>query len=168
MALISDARGIARVHVETSKATYKGILPDAHLANFTIEKRERFWADTLAAPEPRMVTLVGFDPDTGVLGFISGGNERTGQLECDGELYAIYILQAAQRRGLGTLLVKRFVHELRGLGFKSMAVSVLAANPFRGFYEKLGGKAIAEQQIERAGQSFVEVAYGWKDLDKFS
>jgi GNAT superfamily N-acetyltransferase len=166
-ALISDVHSIARVHVEASKTTYKGILPDLHLDNFTIEKRERFWADTLTAPEPRRVTLVGFDPGAGVLGFISGGYERSGQLECDGELYAIYILQAAQRRGLGTLLVRRFIRELRGFGFKSMAVWVLGANPFRSFYEKLGGQVIVEQPIERAGQSFVEVAYGWKDLNRF-
>lgn len=167
-ALVSDARIIATVHVESSKTTYQGILPDTHLNQFTLEKRERFWAEMLAKPEPWTVTLVGFDSGLGVLGFVSGGQERTGQLECDGELYVIYILPRAQGQGLGTLLTRRFVHELRGRGFRSLAVWVLAANPFRRFYEKLGGQIIAEQSIERSGQSFLEVAYGWKDLSKFS
>ncbi len=48
-----------------------------------------------------------------------------------------------------------------------MAVWVLALNPFKKFYEALGGQVIAEQQIERGGQSFTEIAYGWKDLSRF-
>jgi hypothetical protein len=48
-----------------------------------------------------------------------------------------------------------------------MAVWVLARNPSRKFYEALGGKVIAEKEIERDGESFVEVAYGWNDLRKF-
>jgi hypothetical protein len=45
-----------------------------------------------------------------------------------------------------------------------MAVWVLARNPSRRFYEALGGRAITEQQIERGGESYVEIAYGWRDL----
>jgi hypothetical protein len=52
-------------------------------------------------------------------------------------------------------------------GFGSMAVWVLAANPFRKFYEALGGKVVAEQQIECGGESFTESAYGWQDLNTF-
>src|SRR5579864_6946505 len=81
----------------------------------------------------------------------------------DGELYAIYLLHSVQRQRLGTTLVQHFVRELRARGFGSMAVWVLAANPFRKFYEALGGKVMAEQQIERGGQSFTEIAYGWQD-----
>jgi hypothetical protein len=48
-----------------------------------------------------------------------------------------------------------------------MAVWVLAANPFKKSYEAFGGKVVAEQQIERGGQSFIEIAYGWHDLNEF-
>lgn len=165
-ALISDARSIAFVHVESSRTTYSGLLPGIHLSNFSVEKRERLWMETLAAGEPGSVTLVG-NSHRGVVGFSSGGAERTGQLGCDGELYTIYLLQTAQRQGLGTLLVETFVRELKLLGFVSMAVWVPAANPFRKFYEALGGQVIAEQQIERGEQSLLEVAYGWRDLNTF-
>jgi hypothetical protein len=59
------------------------------------------------------------------------------------------------------------VHELVTRGFGSMAVWVLELNPSRRFYECLGGKAIGHQQIERGGQTFVEVAYGWPSLNIF-
>jgi hypothetical protein len=48
-----------------------------------------------------------------------------------------------------------------------LAVGVLGRNPSRGFYEALGGRAITEQQIERGGESYVEIAYGWRDLSEF-
>ncbi len=59
------------------------------------------------------------------------------------------------------------LREIRSLGFASMAVWVLALNPSRKFYEALGGKILAEQEIERGGESFVEIAYGWSDLSRF-
>ena len=101
------------------------------------------------------------------MAFVSGGKERTGQLGCDGEIYAIYLRQEVQRQGLGSLLVRQFVHELDARGFGSMAVWVLALNPSRRFYERLGAKVIGQQQIEQEGQPFIEVAYGWQSLNVF-
>jgi GNAT superfamily N-acetyltransferase len=167
-ALVQDAHSIAEVHVESSRTTYKDILPDSVLDSLSVEKRELSWKDLLTAPEPRSITLVGSDAGGRVAGFISGGRERTGRLGCDGELYTVYLLPSAQRQGLGTLLVGRFVHELKEQGFTSMAVWVLALNPFRKFYEALGGEVIGDQQIERGGESFTEIAYGWRDLNSFA
>jgi GNAT superfamily N-acetyltransferase len=163
-AVVTDARAIAEVHVASWKTTYKGIFPDHVLDGLSVNERERLWKETLTAPEHDVVTFVGCDADGGVLGFICGGRERTGRLGCDGEIYAIYLLQSAQRHGLGRRLVDRFVREIKLRGLASMAVWVLALNPFRKFYEALGGQFIAEQQIERGGESFSEIAYAWSDL----
>ena len=46
-----------------------------------------------------------------------------------------------------------------------MLVWVLAKNPYRRFYEKLGGKYLRSQQIDIGGSSYEEIAYGWEDLD---
>jgi L-amino acid N-acyltransferase YncA len=163
-ARVDDARAIAEVHVQSWRTTYKGIFPDALLDSLSVDKREQSWRETLALPKPNSVTLVACNVDGSIVGFICGGAERTGRLGYEGELYAIYLLQSAQRQRLGTLLVQHFVRELRAQGFGSMAVWVLAANPFRKFYEALGGKVVTEQQIERGGHSFTESAYGWEDL----
>jgi GNAT superfamily N-acetyltransferase len=167
LARLDDASAIAEVHVASWRTTYKGIFSDTLLDSLSVDKREQSWRVTLALPEPDSVTLVACNVDGSIVGFISGGAERTGRLGYEGELYAIYLLQLVQRQGLGTLLVRHFVRELRARGFGSMAVWVLAANPFRKFYEALGGKVVAEQQIERGGQSFTESAYGWQDLNTF-
>jgi GNAT superfamily N-acetyltransferase len=165
LARVDDARAIAEVHVASWRTTYKGIFPDALLDSLSADKREQSWREMLSVPEPNSVTLVACNVDGSIVGFLSGGAERTGRLGYESELYAIYLLQHAQRQRLGTVLVQYFVRELRARGFASMAVWVLAANPFREFYEALGGKVVAEQQIERGGQSFTESAYGWQDLN---
>src|SRR5918998_4172552 len=43
----ADAAGIARVHVDTWRTTYRGIVPDDHLDALSYEARERFWAGAL-------------------------------------------------------------------------------------------------------------------------
>ena len=165
---IDDARGIAEVHIESWKSAYRGIFPQSLLDGLSVEKRESGWRDLLAVQEQHAGTmLLGCDAGGRVVGFVSGGKERTGQLECDGELYAIYLRQEAQRQGLGTLLVRQLVHELVTRGFGSMVVWVLELNPATRFYECLGGKFIGQREIERGGQTFIEVAYGWRSLNMF-
>jgi GNAT superfamily N-acetyltransferase len=167
-AVVEDATAIARVHIESWRTTYKGIFPESVLDQLSVPDRTRFWNDTLATPPDRFLTLVACDQAGRAVGFACGGAERSGQLGCDGELQAMYLLESAQRQGLGTLLIGRFVHELRLAGFHSMAVWVLARNPSRRFYEVLGGKLVREQQIERGGELYVEIAYAWSDLSEFS
>jgi GNAT superfamily N-acetyltransferase len=163
-ALPADGPSIAQVHVESWKTTYAGIFPEAVLKGLSVDERVPFWQATLAAPKQGSVTLVACNLAGTVVGFVHGGQERTGQLGRDGELYAVYLLQAAQRQGIGTLLVRYFAQELRSQGFTSMVVWVLDVNPSRKFYEALGGEVVARQWIERGGQQYLEVAFGWDDL----
>jgi GNAT superfamily N-acetyltransferase len=166
LARLDDVYAIAEVHVASWRTTYKGIFPDTLLDSLSVEKRAQSWSEMLATPEPSSVTLVACDVAGGIVGFISGGAGRTGRLGYDGELCVIYLLQHAQGQGLEKLLVQQFVSELGARGFTSMAVWVLSANPFRKFYEALGAKIVAQQEIERGGQLFTETAYGWQDLNK--
>ncbi len=163
-AVVDDARSLAEVHVQSHRSTYAGIFPNALLDGLSVDTRENFWRSNLAAVAPPALTLVACDADGRVVGFLSGGPERTGRLNRDGEIYAIYLLQDVQRRGVGTRLVRLFASELKVHQLASMAVWVLALNPFRKFYEALGGQPIGEQTIDRGGESFLEVAYGWSDL----
>jgi len=166
-AIVEDGPAIARVHVESWRTTYKNIFPESVLDGLSVSARAGFWTGILAASPARSVTLVACDTVGQVVGFASGGAERTGQLAYDGELYALYLLESGQRRGLGTSLIRRFVSELQSLGFHSMAVWVLARNPSIRFYEALGGTLITQKHIERGGESYLEVAYGWSDLARF-
>lgn len=117
-AVIHDALAIAEVHVESRKSTYRGIFPEALLRGLSVKKRESFWRDSLAAHAPPAVTtLVGCEARGKIVAFVSGGKERTGQLGCDGEIYAVYLLQEAQRKGLGALPI---VRHLRPSGLQAV------------------------------------------------
>jgi hypothetical protein len=40
---LDDAPGIARVHVDSWRTTYKGVIPDTILANLSYEARTQQW-----------------------------------------------------------------------------------------------------------------------------
>jgi hypothetical protein len=43
---------------------------------------------------------------------------------------------------------------------------VLTTNPYRKFYDKLGGKVVAEKEFRPAGHILPGEGYGWDDLNK--
>jgi GNAT superfamily N-acetyltransferase len=99
-----------------------------------------------------------------IVGFASGGPRREeGYPEYDGELYAAYLLRKHQHRGLGRLISAVAVG-LAAEGRLSMLGWVLAENPSWPFYEVVGGKLLASQEMEIGGVALEEVAYGWDDV----
>ncbi|HEY1011092.1 MAG TPA: GNAT family N-acetyltransferase [Herpetosiphonaceae bacterium] len=163
-ATLDDAAGIAMVAVDTWRIAYRGIVPDEVLAGLSYERRAAQALQQIQAAGSQQFTLVAADEDGQVVGFASGGRERSGEHGFRGELYAIYVLAAFQGRGVGRRLAGRVAAELLARGFNSMLLWVLADNqPSRRFYEALGGVPVAEQTIE-LGVALPEVAYGWRDL----
>jgi len=162
-AIAADAPGVARVHVATWRTTYKVLMADEILAGLSVERREQYWLRQLEAPLPNSFVYVA-EQNEQVVGFSSGGAERTGDPDYQGEVYALYLLQKAQRQGLGRGLLDASAQALLANGLRSMLIWVLRDNPSRRFYEALGGSFVREQTIEIGGQALVEVAYGWKDL----
>ena len=162
-ALPDDAAGIARVRVQTWRDAYAGIVPDAHLASLDEERETRTMRTWLVeAPHPTFV-LVAVNAGE-VCGYALGGRERGTNPDFDGELWAIYILRPYQHQGIGRRLVKETATRLLAQGCRSMIVWVLAANPYRRFYECLGGEEVAGKEIDIGGTPLREVAYGWRDI----
>lgn len=161
---VSDAAAIARVHVDCWRTTYAGIVPEDYLANLSYSQREQIWHAALSASESPSFVYVAEDTTGEVVGFASAGQERSGQVAYKGELYAIYILASYQRRGIGRRLTQAVAKRLVEAGIHSMLVWVLADNPFRAFYEALGGQQVTEQEIAIGGAKLMEVAYGWRDV----
>jgi GNAT superfamily N-acetyltransferase len=106
---------------------------------------------------------VAEDESGEIVGFASGGPERSGDAAYGGELYAIYILLPYQQRGIGRRLSFAVVERLARAGIRSMLIWVLADNPARRFYEALGGREVDRKQVEIGGAVLDEVAYGWSD-----
>ena len=164
----ADAAAIARVHVDSWRTTYAGILPADFLAALSYATREESWSRVLSAPGGRSFTCVAEDEEGRIVGFASGGPEREGDPVYKGELYAIYVLAQCQRRGIGSRLTWAVVRSLVERDIESMLLWVLADNPSRGFYETLGARRIRERATEVGGIEVIEVAYGWPSLPRLS
>ena len=162
-AQIADAPAIARVHVDSWRSTYRGIVPDDYLAQLSYSQREQYWRRWINAGHEKQFLYVAQD-EGNIVGFALGGPERSRNSIYDGELYVIYVLEAHQRKGIGRLLVSQVARSLLQQGIESMLVWVLADNPSRRFYERLGGEPVAEQNISIGGAELKEVAYGWRDI----
>ncbi|MFB5166987.1 GNAT family N-acetyltransferase [Parageobacillus toebii] len=167
-ATIEDAKAIAAVHVESWKTTYQGIVPSSYLAQLSVSEKEQLWKRGLQQQKHYIFVV---EEDGNVCGFISGGKNRATQgkkAKYKGEIYAIYLLKEAQGKGYGTKLVKALVDDFQRERIRSMVVWVLADNPSRRFYERLGGEKIAEEVVDIGGKKLMEWCYGWKSIEYFA
>jgi GNAT superfamily N-acetyltransferase len=162
-ATIADVAAIARVHVDSWRTTYKGLLPDDYLANLTYEQREPRWREILSKPVGHSLVYVAEDHAGNIGGFASGGPERSGDPVYTGEVYAIYLLERWQGQGVGRQLTITLVRQLIQRGFTSLLIWVLADNPSRRFYEALGGQPVRDRLEMTGGVEVMDVAYGWLD-----
>lgn len=160
-ATTTDVPGIARVHVESWRTTYRGIVPDGVLDDLKAESREAMWRQVVG--NERQHSFVALDGDR-IVGFANGGVERENDPVFTAELYAIYLLQTHQRRGLGRTLLEAVVGGLEARGHTAMLVWVLKDNPSVAFYESITGQFVREKDIEIGGKNLKEIAYGWTDI----
>ena len=159
-----DIPGIARVHVDTWRTAYVGIIPAEYLAGLTYERSEIRWREHLFREGSGRFVYVAEDAGR-IIASASGGPERDGMPGYDGELYGLYVLAACQRQGIGRELTQTVARRLAADGFKAMILWVLKDNlKARAFYEAMGGVLAGEKDINIGAANLVEVAYGWSDL----
>ena len=156
----TDAPGISRVYVTTWQDTYLGLVPFGYLYDMSPISLEQDFLNNLNNGED--ITYVA-EEDGKIIGFVSGGDERQGDLIYNGEIYALYVLRNHQRQGIGSELVSALVAELNAYGIYSMLVRVLAHNPYRNFYEKINGVFLHKKRRRFAGEMLEISSYGWID-----
>lgn len=133
----SDAADIARIHVETWRVAYAGIVSGSHLASLDQEDRARKWAKTLASANDN--TRVAVLKNGSIVGWASFGPSRDDDGQGNGELYAIYLDHAYWNRGIGKQLMDDALLHLKRNGFDRVTLWVLEENHrTRKFYEKVG------------------------------
>jgi len=165
----SDAAEIARIHVDTWRAAYRGIVPQDYLASLSYEESEEMWRRTASEGGGNAGCLFVVGEGGTPFGF-SSGRPRTrfsqGFAEYRGVLETLYVLPSRQRAGAGSQLLGAVAGHLTECGVSSMLLWVFEENKIaRRFYESLGGTLIGEDRFELGGAELPEVAYGWKALE---
>jgi ribosomal protein S18 acetylase RimI-like enzyme len=162
-AVSDDVEGIARVHVQGWRESYKDFLSPEALGGLSVEQRMRMWQGAFAQPNPRTRLLVAETEEREIVGFACGGpirREGVDVLGTEAEILAVYLLDKVKRQGVGRRLMCGVLDHLSQHGFRSAGLWVLKANlPARRFYEALGGTAGAEQSFDLRGQTVAEIAY---------
>jgi len=159
---IRDAEGIARVHIETWRVAYHGLMPESVLQGLTLGVQGERWEQSLAHPK-RTSTVVA-ELKEAVIAFASFGPEPGNDYRYQGELSHIYVLPPHQRRGIGTRLLREAAQGLLQHNLPNMLLWVLSSNPARQWCERLGGRYLRDRVLEFGGQKLKEAAYGWDEL----
>ena len=161
----ADAPAIGRIHVESWRETYRGLLSENLLESVSALVRAAMWRGALERDRP-ILLFVAQQAGGDLVGFAGGGSSRATSLPHDAEVYAIYVLRPVQGRGCGRRLMAALADALLARGHKSLCLWVLEENASaRRFYERLGGVVVGEKTEVDGGYEFREVAYGWDSLE---
>ncbi len=162
-ATLADVDALGCVHVQAWREAYAGLIPDAVLAGLDAGQRAAMWHGIIAGGGGVQLA----EQDGAIVGFGAAGPQRDVSLPFSAEIGAIYVLRAAQRRGVGRRLMAMMARDMLDRGHTSASLWVLEANsPARRFYEVLGGREVTRREEERDGFMSVGVAYGWDDLTR--
>ena len=171
----SDAISIGSVHVAAWRSAYPGILPDDFLARLSVPRQAAHYDAAIRSVSTGVfvASASGSDVPQGsgsrVVGFVTAGRSRGGEFTrrlAEGEVETLYVLDDWRDRGVGRKLMRAAGAHLAEIGCKSCFLWVLRDNPSRWFYQRLGGKPVAESLIQFAGAKLPQIAFVWDPIEK--
>ena len=163
---LEDATTLARIYVETWRDTYAGVLPDAMLVGMSVQRHAAAWTHELSGNDRFGDTIAAEAPNDGIVGLSTVGATRRGpgNFIDGGEIYRLYVRAGWQNRGVGRALMLASFDWMLSRQIGAAMLWVVARNPSRFFYERLGGVRLGERSETLGGHQVQEIAYGWPDL----
>ncbi|MCM3094358.1 GNAT family N-acetyltransferase [Cytobacillus sp. AMY 15.2] len=163
-AKLDDALGIAKVHVDSWRTTYKGIIPNDFLNNLSYEQRTESWKKNIAREDNYVV--IAENKEGQIIGFADAWKRDNNAVENSGDLTSIYLLEEYQGKGIGKKLFRELFRHIKQLGYGKVFVEVLEENKTRFFYEYYGAKLVKTVQIKIGGKILNELIYEWNNVDE--
>ena len=149
----ADARGVARIVVESWRVAYKGIISDEGLAGLSIDEREVSWRERLRGSDPSSAdwTTLVCEENGEAIGFATYrpcGDEDKDPSSV-GELVAIYMLPHYWGQGLGKRMWEEVLRRFEAQGVSEITLWVIESNlRARRFYEIAGFRADGSKKVE--------------------
>jgi GNAT superfamily N-acetyltransferase len=162
-ATVTDALAVAKVHVQSWRESFAGIVPQTFLDKMSVENRAKAFETGFASDSYKM--FVTETQENGIVGFADFGKTRDNQSKYEAELYAIYLLRDVQRKGIGGKLFELGVKYLVANNMNSLSLTALEISPYKRFYEKMGGHLVERKTTNLEGKGYTTVIYGWDKLD---
>jgi GNAT superfamily N-acetyltransferase len=143
----------------------RGIVPQSYLDALDVREMAAKWKRWVLDTDAH--TFVADDAGE-ICGYVHGGVLRDGVHVAaqgyDAEIHKVYVLSDAQGKGIGRKLMSVLAESLVRDGLMRPVVWALAENPWCRFYERLGGKKVAEKMIEIGGAPLLDHAFGWETM----
>ena len=147
METVEEIESKSRVHWQTWREAYDGILPADFQKQMTLDKC-RFYSQKY--PEN---TLIALD-DAKVVGFVSYGDFRD-SATIAGEIFALYVLKDYYGKGVGRQLMEAAFAALDG--YQEILLWVLEDNKRAiSFYEKMGFVFDGQEKVINLGKAVKE------------
>ncbi|GEL76916.1 GNAT family N-acetyltransferase [Tenuibacillus multivorans] len=160
-----DAEQIANIHDQTWRLTYESLIDDEDLKQvMTLDHRRVMWETMLSSNKVNQYVFVAEEDDGKLVGFISGGLERTKNFDYEVEIYDIYVLKEYQKQSVGQRLLEEFVRQCLKDGYKSLLVWILTNNPYGQFYVRFGAQKVEAENVTIGHGTYEETAYGWSNI----
>lgn len=137
-AVPGDAPAIARVHVASWNAAYRGVIADAALDALTEERLAPEWRGAIEGDEAEVAVV---EVDGVVAGYSRYGPAKDDDLDpaTTAEIYGFYLHPDAWGRGAGRALMDHVKADLGGRGYGDACLWVVQVNErAQGFYRALG------------------------------
>jgi ribosomal protein S18 acetylase RimI-like enzyme len=164
-AVAEDCAELGRLHVEAWRETYPGLMPDWVIERLTPADRAAQWRQGLERGAKGPIVCVAEAEDGALAGFAAAGPARDAAFPWAAEIYAVYVLQSHQRRGLGVALLRDLGAALKARGRRQVGLWVLTSNAgARAFYERIGGRCVHQRIDQSEGWACDESAYVWEDF----
>jgi GNAT superfamily N-acetyltransferase len=153
-----DSLAIASVHVKSWQTTYRGIISDDYLDDLDASERTKKWEKILSDPNQKVFVTLEWEK---IVWFATC--DKSEEFDWyDSTISSIYLLKEYQGKGIWRKLFNNCLSHLQQLGCHSMYIWVLADNPAKNFYEKMGGEYMDRKKIEIGNEIHIESLYGWK------
>lgn len=159
-ALVSDAKEIATIQIQTWKKAYSGLMPDAFLKQYHVtEEIICHWQELIAESEEFF--WVAENSDGRIVGYLQAGPGRFDHVPYAVEIYSFYILPEFQNQGLGKKLFKTFWEKQENLS--CFACAVKGNFSAKNFYQRVGGILQSEYEFVSSTNNFpvTEEVYVW-------
>ena len=149
---ITDIPSIVSLNIRVWQSAYRGIIDQDFL-----DARANGKEAAIKRQEENFInsSYVAVEDDV-IVGYAAYGKERSGK-ELTGEIYAIYIDEKMQGKGIGRMLVKKCTEALSV--FDYLHIWALKDNPNKAFYTSLGGKEISSKYLTIGKESLEAVCF---------
>lgn len=164
-AITADAPAIARLHAESWRVAYRGMLQDDYLDRTIYAERQALWEERFrSAPDKQYVVVAETAGSLTGFACVYGDEDATWGSFLDN----LHVAPEQKRQGIGTVLMAEVAAwSLKSWPAAGMYLWVLESNTSgMRFYERLGGTPAGEGVwTPPDGGEYRKLRYAWDRLD---